>query len=408
MTAVDVFAIVGWSGTGKTTLLRNLILEFRRRRRTVAVIKHCGDGFNIGGGDKDSTVFLKAGAGAVTLAGPNAMAVVRMPASLPKDRELAVGQDEADVIFIEGGRVDPGIPAIEVIGPDPKNRVPIRGRDRWIIVSPRPFRSLKPVFRPDEIREIADLLEARSRKDSESRGRRLHAEFFSRHDPAVASVLKKSVVGLAGAGGLGSHVALALVRAGVGKLIIADFDRIETSNLNRQQYFAEQIGRVKVEALAENLRRIPSGTDIIACRVRVTARNVVLVFGGADVLVEAFDRADRKQMLIETWMKHFPDRPIIAASGLAGYGANNRIKERRVGRLTIIGDEAGESPSGISPMAPRVGLVAAMQANRAVECLMEKGRKTGRRKKSSSGRGVLPGPFSVHQPPHPSRRVGIP
>ena len=373
---MNVIAILGRSGAGKTTLLRKLILEFRKRRRTVAVVKHCGTGFDLGGGDKDSTMFLKAGAEAVTLTGPNGTAVVRIPHRRPKDRDLAAARDEADFVFIEGSRVEPGIPGIEVIGPDPKNRVPIANRDRWIIVSPRPFRSPKPVFRPDEIREIADLIEARGRKDSDRRDKRLQAEFFARHDPAVASVLKTSVVGIAGAGGLGSNVALALARAGVGKLIIADIDRIETSNLNRQQYFADQIKRVKVEALAENLRRIPSGTRIIARRVRITARNIARVFGGADVLVEAFDRADRKQMLIENWMKHFPDRPIVAASGLANYGANNRIKERRVGRLTIIGDEAGESAQGISPMAPRVGIVAAMQANRAVECLMEKGRKT--------------------------------
>ncbi|MCX6565279.1 MAG: sulfur carrier protein ThiS adenylyltransferase ThiF, partial [Candidatus Aminicenantes bacterium] len=373
---MNVIAIVGRSGTGKTTLLRNLILEFRRRRRTVAVIKHCGAGFDLGGEDKDSTLFLKAGAEAVTLTGPNGTAVVRIPHRRPKDRDLAAAQAGADYVFIEGAEAGPGIPGIEVVGPNIKNRVPIHERDRWIIVSPRPVRTPKPVFSPGQIGEIADLIEARGGKEPEGRVKRLQAEFYSHHDPVVASVLKTSVVGIAGAGGLGSNVALALARAGVGKLIIADFDRIEISNLNRQQYFGDQLQRVKVEALAENLRRIPSGTNIVARRVRITARNVARVFGGADVLVEAFDRADRKQMLIESWMKHFPDRPIIAASGLAGYGANNRIKERRVGRLTIIGDEAGESPPEVSPMAPRVGIVAAMQANRAVECLMEKRRKS--------------------------------
>lgn len=194
--------------------------------------------------------------------------------------------------------------------------------------------------------------------------------FFSRHDPAVRTALRAATVGIAGAGGLGSNAAVALARAGAGRLIIADFDRIEIANLNRQQYFLSQVGRVKVLALRENLERInPFGAYVVHHR-RVTPENVAALFGEADLLIEAFDLADQKQMLIETWLRLFPGRPVIAASGLSGFGGNAKIKQRKAGDLYICGDETSEPRPGVSPMAPRVALVAAMQANLAVELLM--------------------------------------
>jgi sulfur carrier protein ThiS adenylyltransferase len=370
---MNVLAVVGRSGTGKTTLLCRLIAELKRRGRVVAVVKHCGAGFDLGGENKDSTLFFKAGAESVTLTGREGTAVLDAPRRRLKDPDLAAAHAGADYVFIEGAQTDQGIPAIEVVGLNPQNRVPLREKDRWIVVSARPIRTRKPVFSPEAVGSIVDLIEAETDKTTASAA---NSDFFRGHDPAVRAVLQSSVVGIAGAGGLGSNVALALARAGAGKLILADFDRIEMTNLNRQQYFADQISRVKVEALAENLRRIPSGTKIIALRVRVRPGNIARIFGEADVLVEAFDKADQKQMLIESWLSRFPDRPIVAASGLAGYGANNRIRERRIGRLTLIGDEAGEGSPGVSPMAPRVAIVAAMQANRVIEILMKTRRST--------------------------------
>jgi sulfur carrier protein ThiS adenylyltransferase len=194
--------------------------------------------------------------------------------------------------------------------------------------------------------------------------------FYARHDPAVLACLKAATVGIAGAGGLGSNAAVALARAGVGRLIIADFDRIEITNLNRQQYFLSQVGRIKVLALRENLERINPFGRYIVHRRRVTRSNLTSLFGEADLLIEAFDRAAQKQMLIETWLERFPGRPIIAASGLSGYGGNAKIKQRKAGSLFICGDETSEPRPGVSPMAPRVALVAAMQANLAIELLM--------------------------------------
>jgi len=196
--------------------------------------------------------------------------------------------------------------------------------------------------------------------------------FFARHDPAVLCVLRAATVGIAGAGGLGSNAAVALARIGVGRLIIADFDVIEITNLNRQQYFLAQVGKTKVLALRENLMKISPFSEYIVHKTMITPGNLASVFGAADILIEAFDRASQKQMLIEAWLAQFPGKPIIAASGLSGYGGNAGIKQRKAGNLYLCGDESSEPARGVSPMAPRVALVAAMQANLAVELLMRR------------------------------------
>ena len=196
-------------------------------------------------------------------------------------------------------------------------------------------------------------------------------EYFACREPAVLAALRQSTVGIAGAGGLGSNVAVSLARAGVGRLVIADFDKVEPSNLNRQQYLVDQVGRRKVEALRENLLAINPYSLYEVHDVRVTRRNAAKIFARVDVLVEAFDRAEAKEMLIEASLSRFPGRPIVAASGLAGYGGNRKMHTRKMGNLYVCGDEESQCPKGVSPMAPRVALVAAMQANLVVELLIK-------------------------------------
>ena len=199
----------------------------------------------------------------------------------------------------------------------------------------------------------------------------LKDEFFSKHDSEIIPALRSAVVGIAGAGGLGSNVAISLTRAGIGKLIVADFDKIEPSNLNRQQYFINQIGMPKVIALLENLKQINPFSDYHMHEIKLDEKNIPIIFKDADIMVEAFDKAEMKKMLIETWMQSFSDKPIIAASGLAGYGRNDLIHTKKIDNLYICGDEQTELPEGISPMAPRVGIVANMQANLVLELLLK-------------------------------------
>jgi len=196
-------------------------------------------------------------------------------------------------------------------------------------------------------------------------------EFFSSHDKRIIPILQKAVIGIAGAGGLGSNAALSLVRAGIGKLIIADFDRIEPSNLNRQQFFADQVGMPKVIALMQNLESVSPFTQLQVHDIKLNEDNIPVIYQDVDIMIEAFDKAEMKEMLIETWLSSFPDKPIVAASGLAGWGKNELLHSRKIDNFYICGDETTELQSGISPMAPRVGIVANMQANLVLELLLK-------------------------------------
>jgi len=199
----------------------------------------------------------------------------------------------------------------------------------------------------------------------------LEALMAARHTPGVHQRLKRAGVGIAGAGGLGSSIAVALARCGVGRLIVADFDVVEPSNLNRQQYFVDQIGLPKVEALRSNLARINPYVQVTACNTRLTPDNIPQIFTGVDVMVEAFDRPDQKAMLTETVLGRIPDIPLVAASGMAGYGPANTVATRRVGiRLYLVGDGATAAGPGQGLMAPRVGIAAHHQANAVLRLLL--------------------------------------
>ena len=194
---------------------------------------------------------------------------------------------------------------------------------------------------------------------------------MARHTPGIHQKIRKSVVGIAGLGGLGSAVAIALARIGVGRLILVDFDVVEPSNLNRQQYFIHQIGMPKVEALQENLSKINPYVRVQTYNEKLDRKNVEKIFKEAEVVVEAFDRADEKAMLINTVSEKMPDKYIVAASGVAGYGENNEIKTVRFSsKIFIVGDHKTAAQPGVGLMAPRVGIVAHHQANTVLRILL--------------------------------------
>lgn len=201
----------------------------------------------------------------------------------------------------------------------------------------------------------------------------LEALMASRHTPGVHAKVKAATVGIAGLGGLGSAIAVALTRVGIGKLVIADFDVVEPSNLNRQQYFIDQIGMLKTESLVSNLRKINPYVLIEAHTVKLTPDNLFPMFGKTDVMIEAFDRADQKAMLLQAFTAHRPDVPFIGASGMAGYGAEETIGVKKMGRnIYIVGDLETAARPGCGLMAPRVGIVASMQANLALRLVVER------------------------------------
>jgi sulfur carrier protein ThiS adenylyltransferase len=202
----------------------------------------------------------------------------------------------------------------------------------------------------------------------------LESLMAARHTPGVHQVMKNSIVGVAGLGGLGSHVAMALARMGVGTLILADFDIVEPSNLNRQQYLIEHLGSYKTDAMADILKRINPYLTLIMHRVTLNQENIPTIFKSARVVIECFDRVAEKAMLIETVSDALPEAYIIGASGLAGYGENNSIQTRQLSeRVYIVGDLVSAAVPGRGLMAPRVGIAAGQQANLAVSLLMNPG-----------------------------------
>ncbi len=182
--------------------------------------------------------------------------------------------------------------------------------------------------------------------------------------------LSEKTVGIAGAGGLGSNCAAALARVGIGKLIIADFDIIQSSNLNRQFYFQDQTGLKKVFALRDNLLRINPALQIVPIDEKLNSQSIIMNFGECDVIVEAFDLSEMKQMIIETVSSFFPEKPLVSAMGLAGYGSINDMKIKQFGNLYICGDMQREVSEDEPPIAPRVSIAANMQADVVIQLLL--------------------------------------
>ena len=174
--------------------------------------------------------------------------------------------------------------------------------------------------------------------------------------------LQKVRIGIAGAGGLGSNCAMHLVRSGFKQFTIADFDRIEESNLNRQFYFMEQVGMSKVEALSENLRNINPDLDTIKHVQTVSRENMLELFGECAVIIEAFDDAASKKALVETFLP--TDKLLVSASGMGGAGNSDEIKTRKVrDNFYIVGDMKTECNAENPPFSPRVAICAAKQAD---------------------------------------------
>ncbi len=184
--------------------------------------------------------------------------------------------------------------------------------------------------------------------------------------------LKESTVAICGLGGLGSNIAISLARAGVGTLILIDFDRVDITNLNRQQYKASQLGMEKARALTENLREINPYLHLISHTAKVTEDNIRELAADADVICEAFDRADQKSMLTEAVLTKLPRAVLVAASGMAGLGDPNAIQTRRISRrFYLCGDGCSDVDELGSLFAPRVMLCAAHQATTVLRILAE-------------------------------------
>lgn len=217
------------------------------------------------------------------------------------------------------------------------------------------------MWRSSALWEVAEVVPTRQEMERalvERQGADLTARFSA------------ATVAVCGLGGLGSHIACFLARAGVGRLLLIDFDQVDVTNLHRQQYKASQVGRYKTEALAENLREAAPYIHLTAHTRRLTAENIPQLLGEADIICEALDDPAVKAMLVNTVLEKLPGAYLVAASGMAGLGSANAIRTRRLtSRFYLCGDGVSDVEEGMGLVASRVALCAAQQAHMVLRIL---------------------------------------
>lgn len=184
-----------------------------------------------------------------------------------------------------------------------------------------------------------------------------------RHGEELQNKFNNAKVTVCGLGGLGSNIAIALARAGVGHLHLIDFDRVDISNLNRQQYFADQLGMYKTDAMKENLARIAPYVDVTSECMKITEDDIPGLFDNTDIICEAFDKPEAKAMLVNGVLCEYPDKKIVSGSGMAGLDSANKIHTRKLMKnLYLCGDEEADSSKGLSLISARVLVCAAHEA----------------------------------------------
>ena len=197
--------------------------------------------------------------------------------------------------------------------------------------------------------------------------------FEMRHGKELQKKFSSAVVAVCGLGGLGSHIAIALARAGIGKLILIDFDCVDVTNLHRQQYKAAQVGKCKTEALRENLREIAPYLSTEVHNVKIIRDNARELLKDADLICEAFDDAESKAMLTDVVLCSMQGKYLVAASGMAGMGSANDIRTRKITEhFYLCGDEISEIKEQHSLVASRVMVCAAHQAHAVLRILAGK------------------------------------
>lgn len=185
-----------------------------------------------------------------------------------------------------------------------------------------------------------------------------------RHGRDLQAKISKTTVAVCGLGGLGSNISISLARAGIGKLILIDFDKVDITNLHRQQYKASQVGLYKTEALSVNLYEIAPYINVTCHREQITEDNFETLLAEADIICEAFDKAEAKAMLVNGVLEKMPSKYLIAASGMAGMGPANAVKTRKIGkRFYLCGDGISDVGDDIGLVSSRVMLCAAHQAH---------------------------------------------
>lgn len=191
-----------------------------------------------------------------------------------------------------------------------------------------------------------------------------------RHGKKLHEKLSKGSVAICGLGGLGSNIAISLARAGIGRLHLIDFDRVDLTNLNRQQYAVSQLGEYKTEALKANLLNIAPYCELKTDTVKITEDNAKNLLFDEDIICEAFDKAEQKAMLVNCVLEKLPEKYLVAASGMAGIGSANSIKTRKLtDKFYLCGDEISDAYEKAELVPSRVMICAAHQAHTVIRIL---------------------------------------
>lgn len=199
----------------------------------------------------------------------------------------------------------------------------------------------------------------------------IYEALCKRHGKTVQDKLSQAKVAIAGLGGLGSNIAIALARIGVGQLHLVDFDRVDLTNLNRQHYFIRHLGQYKTDALKEQILQINPYIHVVTDCLKITADKVPALFADADIICEAFDVPENKAMLVNAVLEYLPDTWLLSGNGMAGYGQSNAITTRQIlPKFYLCGDNVSGNDTK-SLMAPRVAICAAHEANIAAELIIE-------------------------------------
>ena len=198
----------------------------------------------------------------------------------------------------------------------------------------------------------------------------MYAALEKRHGAELQKKLSEASVAVCGLGGLGSNIAVALARVGVGKLHIIDFDNVDITNLNRQQYFTGQIGMQKAEALYDTLKRIAPYCDIKRDCIRLTEENIPVLLADEDIIAEAFDKAEQKAMLVNCVLGKMPEKYLVSGSGMAGLAPSNLIRTKRITeRFYLCGDGVSDIADGMGLVSSRVLICAAHQAHAVIRII---------------------------------------
>ncbi|HCT64970.1 MAG TPA: sulfur carrier protein ThiS adenylyltransferase ThiF [Lachnospiraceae bacterium] len=197
------------------------------------------------------------------------------------------------------------------------------------------------------------------------------AMLYARHTPNVHQKIKNSRVAIAGLGGLGSHIAISLARTGVGCLHLIDFDVVEPSNLNRQQYMICHLGMAKTDALKAEIAQINPFIQIITHNIKINEGNICEIFKDDPIICEAFDNPKEKAILVNGILSQYADKKIVASSGMAGFDSSNSIVTRKINdKFYICGDGVTEAKEGRGLMSPRVSICAGHQANMILRLIL--------------------------------------